>query len=69
MPERPFEIVVHTDEDFQKCALERYSPETVGDLPFVSYREDTDTTDILHIPMWRWEVDQNDFKKYKVTFV
>jgi hypothetical protein len=71
---RPIEIIVHSDEGFIAFArASGYAEDTINPpddpLRFQSINEQSHGVTYLHIPMWRWEVDEEEFEKYPVTFV
>jgi hypothetical protein len=80
--EWPLEIIVHSNDDFITFARSLgYSEETIHGLPFQSinstglppsspYNKDAERLVQLHVPMWRWEVDKEEWEgKYPVTFL
>lgn len=71
MSDYPLHIVVHSNEGFDALAREQgHDEETINDpLKFQSIAHERDGVHWLHIPMWRWEVEKEDFEKYPVTFV
>jgi hypothetical protein len=68
----PIEIIVHSDDDFIAFARSLgYTDETINDTPFQSinsldlpldspYCTHEERVCRLHIPMWRWEVDNDE---------
>jgi hypothetical protein len=74
MPELPFRIIVHSNKGFEAFAREQgYDDATINppDDPFrfSSIADIRDGIHWLHIPMWRLEVEKEEFQKYPVTFV
>jgi hypothetical protein len=74
MPDWPIRIIVHSDEGFIEFARARGCDENTINPPddplrFSSYADPRDGVHWLHIPMWRWEVEKEEFQKYPVTFV
>jgi hypothetical protein len=78
----PLEIVVHTDDEFLAFARSLgYDDVATNDIPFQSinslslpksspFNTDSERVVRLHVPMWRWEVDKEEWEgKYKVTFL
>jgi hypothetical protein len=78
----PFEIIVHSDDDFIAFARSLgYGEDATNDLRFQSinsmslpssspYNKDAERIVQLHVPMWRWEVEKEEWlEKYKVTFL
>jgi len=78
----PLEIIVHTDAEFLEFARSLgYDDEDTNDPLFQSinslhlpssspFNKDAERVVQLHVPMWRWEVDKEEWlEKYKVTFL
>jgi hypothetical protein len=74
MADYPIRIVVHSNDGFIAFAHTKgYSDETINPpddpLRFSSIADPRDGVHWLHIPMWRWQVDKEEFQKHPVTFV
>jgi hypothetical protein len=79
----PLEIIVHSDDDFIAFARSLgYDEATINGLPFQSinstglpssspYNKDAERLVQLHVPIWRWEVEEEEWdeKGYKITFL
>jgi hypothetical protein len=80
--EWPLEIVVHSNDEFLEFARSLgYDEVATNDFQFQSinstglpssspYNKDAERLVQIHVPMWRWEVDKEEWLgKYPVTFL